>query len=191
MSLGLLLAIALAMAMDTFAVAIGVSLVMRGCTPRQTLRMAGSFGLFQFLMPIVGWAAGRTVVDLIRDFDHWVAAGLLVFVGGKMMFEAFEKREESEAEAPASCPDKTRGGRLLLLSLATSIDALAVGLSLAALNVPVVFPAAVIGVVTFFVSALGTKIGPVLGRWVGKGAELAGGLVLFAIAAKILVEHLS
>jgi len=189
MSFGVLLAIALAMAMDTFAVTIGVSLAMKGCSPSQTLRLAGSFGLFQFFMPIVGWAAGRTVVDLIRNFDHWIAAGLLVFVAGKMIFEALEKRKSEETAA--SCPDKTRGGRLLLLSLATSIDALAVGLSLAALNVPVVYPAVVIGVVTFFVSALGTKIGPVLGRWVGKGAEIAGGLVLLAIAAKILIEHLS
>ncbi|MHB8053714.1 MAG: manganese efflux pump MntP [Candidatus Aminicenantales bacterium] len=188
MSFGILLAIALAMAMDTFAVTIGVSLTMRGCSPRQTLRMAGSFGLFQFIMPIIGWAAGRTVVGLIQSFDHWIAAGLLVFVGGKMIYEAFERKKEN---ASASCPDKTRGGHLLLLSLATSIDALAVGLSLAALNVPIVYPAAVIGVVTFLVSVVGTKIGPVLGRWMGKGAELAGGLVLLAIAAKILVEHLS
>ncbi len=189
MSFGVLLAIALGMAMDTFAVAVGVSLVMRGCTAKQTLRMAGSFGVFQFVMPIIGWAVGRTVVDLIRDYDHWVAAGLLVFVGGKMILEAFEREKSEEPEA--SCPDKTRGGRLLLLSLATSIDALAIGLSLAALNVPVIYPASVIGAVTFVVSAIGTRIGPVIGRWAGKGAEIAGGLVLFAIAVKILVEHLS
>ena len=189
MNFGILLAIALAMAMDTFAVAIGISLVMRGCTPRQTLRLAGSFGLFQFVMPLAGWAVGRTVVDLVRDFDHWIAAGLLVFVGGKMIVEAVERKKDGKTDA--SCSDKTRGGQLLLLSLATSIDALAVGLSLAALNVSALYPAAVIGVVTFLVSVVGTKIGPFLGRWVGRGAELAGGLVLLAIAAKILVEHLS
>jgi len=188
MSFGVLLAVALAMAMDTFAVAIGVSLTRRGCTPVQTVRMAGSFALFQFFMPIIGWAAGRTIVDLIGRFDHWIGAGLLVFVGGKMIFEAFERKEKN---SDAACPDKTRGGHLLLLSLATSIDALAVGLSLGALNVPILYPAAVIGVVTFFVSAAGTRIGPVFGRWMGKGAELAGGLVLLGIAAKILVEHLS
>lgn len=185
---GVLLAVALAMAMDTFAVAIGVSLTQRGCTRIQTLRLAGSFALFQFFMPILGWVAGRTIVDLIRDFDHWIAAGLLVFVGGKMIFEAFERKER---KAVAVCSDKTRGGALILLSLATSIDALAVGLSFGALNAPILYPAAVIGFVTFFVSAIGTKIGPVFGRWMGKGAELAGGLVLFGIAAKILVEHLS
>jgi putative Mn2+ efflux pump MntP len=189
MSFGFILAIALGLSMDAFAVAVGVSLAMKGCTAAQTVRMAGSFGLFQFVMPILGWAAGRTVVDLIRDFDHWVAAGLLVFVAGKMLREACEKRKDGTTEA--SCPDRTRGGRLLLLSLATSIDALAVGLSLAALNVAVVYPAAVIGAVTFVVSALGTKLGPILGRWAGRGAEIAGGLVLLAIAAKILVEHLA
>jgi len=188
MSFGVLLAIALALAMDTLAVAIGVSLSLKGCTRSQTLRLAGSFALFQFLMPVAGWAAGRTVVSLINSFDHWIAAGLLVFVGGRMIVEAFGRKEPGEA---AACPDKTRGGHLLLLSLATSIDALAVGLSFGALRTPILYPAAVIGAVTFAVSAAGTKIGPLLGRWVGKWAELAGGLVLLAIAAKILVEHLS
>jgi putative Mn2+ efflux pump MntP len=188
MSFGVILAIALALAMDAFAVSIGVSLVQRGCTPRQTLRMSGSFGLFQFFMPIIGWAAGRTIVGLIQSFDHWIAAGLLVFVGGKMILEAFHGEED---DGEVSCPDKTRGGHLLLLSLATSIDALAVGLSLAALEVPVVYPAAVIGVVAFLITALGTKIGPVLGKWIGKWAELAGGLVLLGIAVKILIDHLS
>jgi putative Mn2+ efflux pump MntP len=188
LSFGVILAIALALAMDAFAVSIGVSLVMRGCTPRQTLRMSASFGLFQFFMPIIGWAAGRTIVGLIQNFDHWIAAGLLVFVGGKMVLEVFHGEKEKES---AACLDKTRGGHLILLSLATSIDALAVGLSLAALDVPVIYPAAVIGVVAFLVTASGTKIGPVLGKWIGKWAELAGGIVLLAIAAKILVDHLS
>ena len=188
MSFGVLLAVALAMAMDTFAVAVGVSLTQRGCSPVQTVRMAGSFALFQFFMPIVGWSAGRTVVALISRFDHWIGAGFLAFVGGKMIFEAFERKEKNPN---AVSRDKTRGRPLLLLSLATSIDALAVGLSLSALNVPILYPAAVIGLVTFLVSAAGTKIGPVFGRWMGKGAELAGGLVLLGIAVKILVEHLS
>jgi len=188
LNFGVILAIAMAMAMDTFVVSIGVSLAMRGCTLRQTFRMSASFGLFQFFMAVIGWAAGRTIVGLIQSFDHWIAAGLLVFVGGKMALEAFHGKEEKEA---ATCLDKTRGGCLLLLSLATSIDALAMGLSLAALNIPIAYPAAVIGIVTFLVTALGTKIGPVLGKWVGKWAELAGGLVLLAIAAKILVDHLS
>ncbi len=184
------LGIALALAMDAFAVAIGVSLSMRGCTPAQSVRLGLHFGLFQFAMPILGWAAGRTVVGAIQAYDHWLAAGLLVFIGGKMMVEAF-KKAGSEGEAGASCLDQTRGRRVLVLSLATSLDALAVGLGLAALRVPVVYPALVIGIVAFALTVVGTKLGPILGRWAGKWAEIAGGLVLLAIAVKILVDHLS
>ena len=89
MNIIVVLGIALALAMDAFAVAVGVGLSMRGCTSRQTFRLAFHFGLFQFVMPILGWAAGRTVAGYIQDYDHWIAAGLLVFVGGKMIVEAF------------------------------------------------------------------------------------------------------
>ncbi|MBM3292986.1 MAG: manganese efflux pump [Candidatus Aminicenantes bacterium] len=188
MSFGMVLALALALAMDAFAVSVGASLAMRGCTPLQTLRMAGSFGLFQFLMPLLGWTAGRTVSRAIASFDHWVAAGLLVFVAGRMAVGAFRGKGDGGASA---CPDLTRGGRLLILSLATSLDALAVGLSLAALRVSVVYPAAVIGAICFLLTAAGTRIGPALGRWAGKRAELAGAAVLIVIAAKILLDHLS
>jgi manganese efflux pump family protein len=188
MNIIVVLGIALALAMDAFAVAIGVSLSMRGCTSKQTIRLSLYFGVFQFAMPILGWAAGRTVVGAIQAVDHWVAAGLLVFIGGKMMAEALKKEEHGDEAA--SCPDQTRGRRVLVLSLATSLDALAVGLGLAALRVPVVYPALVIGVVAFIVTAIGTKLGPILGRWAGKWAEIAGGLVLVGIAAKILVDHL-
>lgn len=188
MNIIVVLGLALALAMDAFAVSIGVSLMMRGCSSRQTLRLAASFGLFQFVMPILGWAAGRTVISAIQDYDHWIAAGLLVFVAVRMMGGALKK--EDEGKAAASCPDMTRGGHLLMLSLATSLDALAVGLGLAALRVPVVYPAAVIGIVAFALTAAGTRLGPALGKWVGKWAEVAGGVVLLAIAAKILVDHL-
>ncbi len=188
MNLAVVLGLAVALAMDAFAVAIGVSLMMGGCSTRQMLRLSLSFGLFQFFMPILGWLAGHTVEKRIEKFDHWIAAGLLLFVAGKMIKEALEKnRDGGDA---ASCPDMTRGHRLLMLSLATSLDALAVGLGLAALHVPVVYPSAVIGLVTFIVTAAGTKLGPVLGRWAGKWAEIAGGVVLLAIAAKILIDHL-
>ena len=188
MNLFVVLGIAVALAMDAFAVAIGVSLMMGGCSTRQMLRLAGSFGLFQFFMPILGWLAGHTVQKRIEKFDHWIAAGLLLFVAAKMIKEALEKKRDGpEAD---SCPDMTRGHRLLMLSLATSLDALAVGLGLAALNVAVVYPSAVIGLVAFLLTAAGTKLGPVLGRWAGKWAEIAGGVVLFVIAAKILIDHL-
>ncbi len=188
MNLLVVLGIAVALAMDAFAVAIGVSLMMGGCSTRQMLRLAGSFGLFQFLMPILGWAAGHSVQKRIAKFDHWIAAGLLIFVALKMIKEALEKKRDGSETA--SCPDMTRGHRLLMLSLATSLDALAVGLSLAALNVAVVYPSIVIGLVAFTITAAGTKLGPVLGRWAGKGAEISGGVVLLIIAAKILIDHL-
>lgn len=188
MSFGLIFALALALAMDALAVSIGVSLAMRGCSVRQTLRLAASFGLFQFMMPVIGWAAGRSVSRYIESFDHWLAAGLLMFVAGRMILEAVERKKDDE---PAARRDMTRGGQLLLLSLATSIDSLAVGLGLAALRVPVVYPAAVIGLVCFSITAAGTRIGPALGRWAGKWAELAGAIVLIVIAAKILIDHLT
>ncbi len=189
MSFIVILGLALALAMDAFAVAVGTSLTTRGFTPRQTLRLSFHFGLFQFFMPVAGWAAGRTISRVISSFDHWVAAGLLVFVAGKMILEALEKKGGEPGEIKP-CPDPTRGGSLFMLSLATSIDALAVGLGLAALRVPVVYPAAVIGVVAFLVTAAGTRLGPLLGRWAGKSAEFAGAAVLLAIAVKILVDHL-
>jgi manganese efflux pump family protein len=189
MNLAVILGIAVALAMDAFAVAIGVSLMMGGCSMRQMLRLSLSFGLFQFFMPVLGWLAGHTVEKRIQKFDHWIAAGLLLFVAVKMIKEALEKKRDGSETA--SCPDMTRGHRLLMLSLATSMDALAVGLGLAALHVSVVYPSVIIGLVAFTLTAAGTKLGPLLGRWAGKWAEIAGGVVLLAIAAKILIDHLS
>ncbi|MCX6564631.1 MAG: manganese efflux pump MntP family protein [Candidatus Aminicenantes bacterium] len=180
------LGVALALAMDAFAVAVGLSLAGDGLRGAQSLRLAFHFGLFQFMMPIAGWAAGQTVIKLIAAYDHWIAAGLLVFVGGKMIVESFHKEERIERKPP----DVTRGFSLILLSVATSLDALAVGLSFGALRVPILLPAAVIGVVCFTVTLAGTKIGPLLGKLAGKWAEIAGGIVLLLIAVKILVDHL-
>lgn len=180
------LGVALALAMDAFAVAVGLSLARDGLRGAQSLRLAFHFGLFQFVMPIAGWAAGQTVVKFIADYDHWIAAGLLVFVGGKMIVESFHKEEEIERKAA----DMTKGFPLILLSVATSLDALAVGLSFGALRVPILLPAAVIGLVCFSVTMAGTKIGPWLGKLAGKWAEIAGGIVLLLIAVKILADHL-
>ena len=187
MSLLVLLGVAVALAMDTFAVAVGLSCSARGLDRRRSVRLAFHFGLFQFLMPLAGWAAGEVSLRRIQAYDHWIAAGLLVFVGGKMFVEFIRGGEESER----STVDATRGGQLLLLSLATSMDALAVGLSFGALGAPILFPAAVIGLVTFAITLAGTKIGPVLGRWAGRWAELAGSLVLLGIAAKIFVDRVT
>lgn len=187
MNFFLVLAVAFALAMDAFAVSVGVSLRPGGLTKKQTFRMAFHFGLFQFMMPLLGWQATRTILlELIEPFDHWVAFGLLLIIGAKMIFEFFRTKRESQSDQT----DSTRGFSLLILSVATSIDALAVGMSLAALQVTILYPASVIGIIAFLMTILGTRIGPPLGRLVGRSAELLGGLILILIGVKILLEHL-
>jgi putative Mn2+ efflux pump MntP len=180
------LGLALALAMDAFAVSLGLGLSLRPASSGQTFRLAFHFGLFQFLMPVLGWAAGETLIRHIEKYDHWVAFALLLGVGGKMIFESL--RPEPGLESKRS--DPTRGVSLLALSVATSLDALAVGLSLAALRVAIVFPAVVIGIVAYAMTVLGVKIGPALGRIIGRRAELLGGVILILIGIKILVDHL-
>lgn len=187
LSLPFILGLAVALAMDCFAITLGLACGSRGLTLKQAVRMAAYFGGFQFVMPVVGWFAGDRMLGLIQRFDHWVAFGLLAVIGGRMIYESVEMSEEEKA-----CrPDQTQGKRLLVLALATSIDALAVGLSLGVVRTGILYPAAVIGVMSFGLTVAGAKLGPVVGRVVGKRAELAGGLILIGIGAKILIEHLS
>jgi len=186
MSFPEILLIALAMSMDTFAVAVGLSLSLKGLTLAQSLRLALTFGFFQFAMATLGALAGSGIVRFIESFDHWVAAGLLFFVGGKMIREFFQGEEEEKAKGK----DPTLGWNLLLLAVATSIDSLAVGLSLGTMRVPILYPAAVIGVVTAIVTGTASRIGPALGRLGGRWAEFAGGAVLIIIGIRILITHL-
>ena len=179
-----ILAIAVALAMDALAVAVATGLKLR-CSLVQTVRMAGAFGAFQFIMPVTGWFLGLTVRSHIEAFDHWVAFVLLAFVGGKMLWEA---RKDGEEE----CSDPTKGTTLLLLALATSIDALAVGISLAVIGVEIWYPAAVIGLVCFAITAAGMHIGRIVvreGSALAAQANVLGGLVLIGIGMKILFEH--
>jgi manganese efflux pump family protein len=180
-----LLGIALGLAMDAFAVAIGAGLQLCGATPRQTFRLAWHFGLFQAFMPIIGWLAGRTVAHYIAPVDHWIAFGLLAFIGGKMIWEAFHHDEDAEV-----C-DPTKGWRLVMLSIATSIDALAVGLSLALLGVSIWYPALVIGIVAGVLTIIGMELGKRFGALLGRRMEIVGGIILIGIGVKILVEHLA
>lgn len=173
--------IAFGLAMDALAVSIATGLHLKELTPRQIFRMSFHFGLFQCLMPIVGWLAGLTVADVISAVDHWVAFGLLVLIGGKMIVDS-----RSEQAGPAT--DPTRGMMLVTLSVATSIDALAVGLSFALLGVSVWIPAIIIGVVTAILSMLGMLFGARLGRRWGIWAARLGGLVLVGIGIKIVIE---
>ncbi len=186
MDLILVLPIALALAMDAFAVSVGLSAHRKGLLRAQILRLAFSFGLFQFLMPLFGWLAGQTILNSIKTVDHWVAFGLLVVIGIKMIYESFKStRSISNQER-----DPTKGFILVILSVATSIDALAVGLSFAALNMSVFVPSLIIGIVAFVLTFIGTKIGPLFGLLMGKRAELIGGFVLILIGIKILIDHL-
>jgi len=187
MNFFLVFAVALALAMDAFAVSVGISLSHDKITKQQTLRLASHFGFFQFMMPLIGWYAGQNIlVRYIEPFDHWVAFSLLLIIGGKMIYESFRR----ERKIKNNRADPTKGLSLLLLSVATSIDALAVGLSLAALHVAILYPAVVIGLVAFFMTVLGVNIGPFFGRLIGKRAELLGGLILILIGVKTILDHL-
>ena len=187
MSFILVLGIAMALAMDCFAVTLGMACGSRGLGTRQAVRMAAFFGGFQFVMPVAGWLAGDKLLGFIRDFDHWVAFGLLALIGGRMIYESFGLSEAEKARRP----DQTHGMRLVVLSLATSIDAMAVGLSLGVIRTGILYPAAVIGVTSFVLTIVGAKLGPVAGRVAGRRAELFGGLILIGIGVKILIEHLA
>lgn len=175
--------LAIGLGIDAFSVAIGIGAANAKKTWSPVIRLASAFGLFQFVMPIAGWLAGQTVVGLIANYDHWIAFALLAYVGGKMIWEGFEKESEEEKV------DQTRGLPLFLLSIATSIDALAVGFSFSLLKIPILFPAIVIGIVCFIMTAVGMIFGKVLAKIFGKKVEIAGGLVLIAIGMKILLDH--
>jgi putative Mn2+ efflux pump MntP len=181
-----LLAVALALAMDAFAVAVVTGLTLHPVTRRQVFRLAFHFGLFQALMPVVGWGAGRLVYRWIAAVDHWVAFALLGFVGGRMIWGALRAGKE---DAPAR-RDPTRGWDLVVLSVATSIDALAVGLSLAVIGQEIVLPAVVIGLVAATLTALGMAVGGWVGLAWGKRFEVLGGLILIGIGVNIVVQHL-
>jgi manganese efflux pump family protein len=178
-------ALACALAMDAFAVAIVTGLTVKQLTRRNVSRLAFHFGLFQALMPIIGWAAGKAVYHYISRYDHWVAFGLLALVGGNMLRSSARKNDETKSDS-----DPTSGWALLLLSVATSIDALAVGLSLAMVGSTIVVPSIVIGIVAAAFTATGMLLGRKIGSLWGKRVEALGGIILILIGIKILVEHL-
>ncbi len=178
------LGMAVGLAMDAFAVAMATSISLRTVTRRQVFRFAFHFGLFQAVMPMIGWLAGRAINPYIQSWDHWLAFVLLAFVGGKAICEASRgSDDESIAQDP------TRGWSLVALSMATSIDALAVGLSFAMLGVSIWYPAAIIGIVTATLTMTGMMLGGRVGAYVGRRFEALGGLVLIAIGLKLVIEH--
>jgi putative Mn2+ efflux pump MntP len=168
-------------------VSLATSIRLQPLQRRQVFRYAFHFGLFQAGMPILGWFAGQSFVEKIAAFDHWIAFTLLALVGGRALWGALGDNAEKSRE---EIRDPTRGMSLIVNSVATSIDAFAVGLSFACLNVPVWYPALVIGVVTAALSVLGMHLGSRLGARFGKIMEIVGGLVLIVIGIRILVEHI-
>jgi putative Mn2+ efflux pump MntP len=176
-----LLGIALGLAMDALAVAIAVGLTLSPITPRQAFRVAFHFGLFQFMMPVLGWLAGRELEAWIHGYQGWIAFGLLSMVGLKMLWDA---SRHGGTPAPS---DPSRGISLVTLSMATSVDALAVGMSMALWGVSVLGPSVVIGLIAATLSAVGVGFGSRLGpRW-ENGVEVFGGLLLLGIGVASLL----
>lgn len=180
-----LFGLAIALGVDAFAVALASGAVLDPLLERRWFRLSFHFGLFQALMPILGWLAGHGIQQWIKAYDHWIAFGLLGFIGGRMVVEALRENDE---EKPVR--DSTRGGTMVMLSIATSIDALAVGFSLALLGISIWIPALVIGVVAALLTLTGMLLGRKIGALWGPRVEIAGGIVLCAIGLKILVDHL-
>ena len=176
--------IAVGVSADAFAVSLGKGLHMRTLNLRNAIIIALTFGLFQAVMPFLGWLLGTQVAQFIYQVDHWIAFGLLAVVGGKMLWEAFHESDDEKDS------DTIRVRELIVLAVATSIDALAVGISFAFLEVDIVPAVILIGVTTAVLSFIGVLIGHRAGIRFKKPAEIAGGLVLIAIGVKILFDHL-
>ena len=180
-----ILLIAVGLSMDAFAVSLGAAASGRASGGRAAFRLSFHFGLFQFLMPVAGWLLGVSVAPLVVSVDHWVACALLSFVGARMILAGFQPDVNSFRKDPS------RGWTLIVLSVATSIDAFAVGLSLAMIAGPIWYPAVVIGIVTGSLTFVGVRVGARLGARFGKGMEVIGGIVLIAVGLRIVYTHLA
>lgn len=182
-----LLLTAIALSMDAFAVSVCKGLGMRRMRYDQALVISLYFGVFQALMPLIGWLLGTSFSRYIQAFDHWIAFVLLAFLGGKMLWDVFHEKEDGEQESVERRLDHRE---LFMLAIATSIDALAVGIAFACLEVNIWRSISIIGVTTLVISFAGVWIGNRFGNRFQKKAEIAGGLVLILIGVKILAEHL-
>lgn len=177
--------IAIGLAMDAFAVSIcaGTNKLTKGKRP--TFRLSFHFGLFQFLMPIIGWFLGFSIQKYIEDYDHWIVLILLSYVGLKMIKSGLNENSEIEKG------DLSKGMNLVMVSIATSIDALAVGISLAMLQTGIWYPSIIIGIITAGLSVLGVQLGNKLGSKFGKRMEILGGIILILIGIRILITHIA
>ena len=184
MSLIELLLIAVGLSMDAFAVSICTGLAISKVTVKKALIVGIYFGAFQAGMPVIGYFAATLFAGMIIDYDHWIAFGLLCFLGGKMIIASFKKEEKCCEEASLTL------AAMLPLAVATSIDAMAVGVSFAFLQVSMLPAVSIIGITTLVISVIGVKIGNIFGNKFKSKAEIAGGIILFLIGTKILLEHL-
>ena len=182
MDLVTVILIAVGLAMDAFAVSIAKGISVERDRRRCALLLATLFGAFQGLMPVVGWLAGLGLRDLIMDIDHWIAFGLLGFIGAKMILDSTRSEDGKEENVTLLVA--------LVLAVATSIDALMVGLGFAFLEIPILIPVLVIGIVTFVLSYLGFVFGSRIGRIFGRRVKALGGIILILIGFRILVEHI-
>lgn len=185
----MLLLMGIGLAMDAFAVSICKGLSMRKVNKKQCFIIALFFGGFQALMPLIGWFLGSQFQECITRIDHWIAFVLLVFIGGKMMVEAIRDKEQDVEITEMDPPLKIK--ELFVLAVATSIDALAVGITFAFLDVPIVEAIIIIGIVTFILSVIGVYVGNFFGNRYKNKAEFIGGLILVVLGIKILLEHLN
>lgn len=179
--------IGVGLSMDAFAASVCKGLNMRRMNIKNMLVIGLFFGGFQALMPAVGWVLGKQFENYITSVDHWVAFALLVFIGGKMIYDVFEDKGEDDYGEKT---DRVDVKEIFTLAIATSIDALAVGISFAFLQVDIVKAASVIGITTFLLSAAGVAVGNIFGAKYEKKATLAGGIILVLIGLKILLEHM-
>ena len=183
-----LILIAIGLSMDAFAVSVCAGLTMRKVTFKKALVFGIYFGIFQAIMPLIGYYLSSGFADKIKAFDHWIAFALLAFIGIKMIIESFKKNtaDDRTQEEPS-----LKFTKMLPLAIATSIDALAAGISFSLLEIDIIPAVSLIGAITFAFSMAGTKIGNIFGLKFKSGAELIGGIILVAIGIKILIEHLS
>ncbi|ETS93497.1 manganese efflux pump MntP family protein [Veillonella sp. AS16] len=184
MSLIEIVLISIGLAMDAFGVSIGKGLTIPVGSNGRKITLAFLFGLFQFIMPVIGWLIGRQFIDIISDWDHWIIFGLLGYLGIAMIRDGLSDEHDDD--------DKPFLGvwEMLMLSVATSLDAMAVGLTFAFLPINVWEASAIIGLITFGISLIGIYLGKFMGRFVGKYAGILGGGVLILIGTKILLQHL-
>ena len=186
-----LIILAIGLAMDAFAVSICKGLSTKELKVKHMLIAGLWFGGFQALMPVIGYFIGSTFAGYITSIDHWIAFVLLVIIGANMIKESREEDDDDECKDDCSCKrDNYKAKDMLVLAIATSIDALAVGVTFAFLKTNIAVAASIIGIVTLVISAIGIKIGNIFGIKYKSKAELMGGIILILIALKILIEHI-